>query len=516
MLRKIFCGALIAVMAVGLAGSLQPASAQRGSYDVPPRKVVLLGEEIAKFTRETDDFEIDAGNRRFTHLRMLADRSPIKLFHIEVTFGNGKQHIFNVGKIIKPNSKGILLELPGRARRITKLEAAYQTVRGSKRRGIALIKGRVFVPPPVAPVAKFVTVGDVEARLRERRISIPVGRKDGRLIAIRLRVAGRDVFIRTLRVVFGNGSSQNVSINGWLEADTRSDPIRLAGGARFIDQVVLDIRPRRGRRRAAFQVLGQKAIEHRRSSRLGEAVRLDRRGLPRRHELLGSADADFSVRGETIRVGRDVGRIEHLVVRVLKNDAYVDSIIVTYGRGREEVIKIDERFRAGSVTPRIRLERPRRIRSVQIKAQSRPGGARAKLQLYARLAEGWRRPRIQNDPRPVRLKDGKWAMLASRSPALFKAEQVIIPVGRGVGPINALRLVIKRHDVRIFRMRAVFMNGDVQDIPIIGKIRDESTTSIVRLNRPFVREIEIRYQTNLNFKGEGLVEFWVLKARRRR
>lgn len=68
---------------------------------------------------------------------------------------------------------------------------------------------------------------------------IPVGRRDGRFRAIKLRVSGNDIELRDLDVVYGNGANDDLQVRSLIRAGGETRWIDLRGGNRFIRQINL-------------------------------------------------------------------------------------------------------------------------------------------------------------------------------------------------------------------------------------------------------------------------------------
>ncbi|WBA82020.1 hypothetical protein [Endozoicomonas sp. GU-1] len=98
-------------------------------------------------------------------------------------------------------------------------------------------------------VLSFGVMADDWKKLGERRVSfqseqdvIHVSGFKGRYDTIAFRVGRAPIFMKKIRVVFGNGESQNIFINRRLEKGKRSLPYRLLEGDRVINKIELDYR----------------------------------------------------------------------------------------------------------------------------------------------------------------------------------------------------------------------------------------------------------------------------------
>lgn len=498
---------LTVVASLIMAMTVTAAQAQRDAFQ-PQDRIIPLGEEIAKFDRETDTFTVGRDKGRFTSLIFTAERADVRVIEVKVDFADGQSDTIPVGRIAKADEGRVVVDLPGRGRRLNTVAATYLTVAGTAKRAIVTLSGRKFVPPPL----KFETIASGRFSLQDREISIPVGRRSGAFDAIRVAVTRREVFVRNVITVFGNGREKSFPINDWVAAGEATPPLLFGGRARFVDRVILQIRPRRGHRRAGIEILAHRPRPAGGlRARLGELPPVDRLGEPRGFDRVTRIRLGDRTGPSRIRIGRKVGLVRGLVIRAIRNGARIRTITITYGNGQSDEVGIDARMHEDEVSRVIDFGRPRFVREIEIVGRSRRRGPTASLELYADLA-GDRRPR-DVDRSISRQKDyqPKWALLASRTPPMFQPRTEVIRVGREAGTLRALRLKVKKHDVRIISLQVLFANGKTQDIPISGTIADGKTTREVELTGGFVQDIKIRFQSSLNLKGEGLVEIWGLK-----
>lgn len=68
---------------------------------------------------------------------------------------------------------------------------------------------------------------------------IPVGRDAGKFRAVQLQVAGNDIEMRDLKIVYGNGQVDDVPVRTIIRAGQATRWIDLKGDKRFIKEVVM-------------------------------------------------------------------------------------------------------------------------------------------------------------------------------------------------------------------------------------------------------------------------------------
>jgi hypothetical protein len=104
----------------------------------------------------------------------------------------------------------------------------------------------------------WVTLGCRDVNWAVDRDVIRVDRRDGRFSAIRLRVAGNDVRILDLKVIYGNGAPDDISVRAVIRAGQTSGPLDLKGRDRAIDRIQMIYEARRNfRGRATVCVDGR-------------------------------------------------------------------------------------------------------------------------------------------------------------------------------------------------------------------------------------------------------------------
>jgi hypothetical protein len=88
-------------------------------------------------------------------------------------------------------------------------------------------------------------------------------------------------------------------------------------------------------------------------------------------------------------------------------------------------------------------------------------------------------------------------------------------VGRQDGRFSAIQLRVHRNDVYIEDLKVVYLNGEVDDLPVRTLIRAGSQTRTIDLRGDrFIKEINLVYRSRPSFRGQALVEVYGLQDRR--
>lgn len=185
-------------------------------------------------------------------------------------------------------------------------------------------------------------LGAAEIGTRLERDVIEVGRREGRFRAIGFTVRGNDVRIENLRVVYGNGESDDLVVRTLLKDGTRSRPIDLPGRAATIDRLEI-----------TYRSPGPVKIEF-----FGEKIRDWYEG---RWEELGCQRVGFLEPNDVIRVGRREGRYRAIKLRVSEASLRLKSLRIVFGDGDSQYIDVRSIIPAGAETRPIDLDGRRRV-----------------------------------------------------------------------------------------------------------------------------------------------------------
>lgn len=221
--------------------------------------------------------------------------------------------------------------------------------------------------------ASWDNLGCAEIGRRTDYDVVQVGRREGAFTKIRLDVTGNDVHFDALRVIYGNGKPDNIKIRSEFREGTKSREIDLKGNKRRIDRIEMISRKGfKGRGRGRAQVC---------FSGFSPPVR-KQRGW----EELGCQTVGFARDRDTIRVGRGEGAFTKIRLAVSGNDVFINNMLIVYGNGKPDRIKVGEMLREGTVTRAVDLIGKRRIiRKIDLVYRARPnfnGKARVCVSAY--------------------------------------------------------------------------------------------------------------------------------------
>jgi hypothetical protein len=197
--------------------------------------------------------------------------------------------------------------------------------------------------------ADWELLGSAGYKLRLEQSIIDVGKSEGRYQAVRLEVAGSDVEIFDLRIVYGNGTAEELRVREVFRAGTASRRIALSGGDRFIRQIIVTYLPRGPFQLKVFGEPAERWVE------------------------LGCRSVGFRVDRDVIKVGRFEGAFRKIRLRVIGNKIEVFDLNVVYGNGSRDDIRVRAIIPDGGITKPLDLRGTgRAIKQIEMIYRSQP------------------------------------------------------------------------------------------------------------------------------------------------
>lgn len=320
---------------------------------------------------------------------------------------------------------------------------------------------------------------------RDRDI-IQLDRRDGRFDALRMRVRGAPVDFRRTVVVYGNGKRDQLDIDRTIGRNEETGEIALRGkNGRFIDKIILVYKTARRRGpESEIEVWARKTSDGRagdgRHARLGPDW-----------ERLGTKEVDRRRDRDEISIGRRDGSFDALRIFVLDNDVRVRKMTVRYGNGVEHQVNVDRRIGEGEFSDVIELrgKRGRYIDRVVLFYDTVGRGRKAKIDVWGRSE-----PRRQGQRRQL---GPNWTRLGSKE-VDRRRDRDEIQLSRRDGHFDAVRLLVKRNDVRVRRMKVKYGNGVEHEVDVDRRIGAGELSDVIELrgrNDRFLDRVVLFYDT---------------------
>ena len=249
------------------------------------------------------------------------------------------------------------------------------------RRGVFALLGLVMLCLPAsARPGDWELLGQQKVGFLVDRDVIKVGAREGAFTTIELRVTGNAIEFLDLKVIYANGTVDDIPVRRIVRAGGTTGPLDLKGQARRIDRVQMVYRSKPNfRGQATISLYGREARGGPGGGG-GPGLALP----PGRWEVLGKQSVGFGVDRDVVRVGRREGRFNAILLRVRGNDIEMRDLKVRYGNGSVEDIQTRLVMRAGSQSRVIDLKgRGRIIESIQLIYSSRPNfRGRAEVEVW--------------------------------------------------------------------------------------------------------------------------------------
>lgn len=465
--------------------------------ELPPlgREWSLLGQGVVDTARDRDVIRIGGEQGLFNGLILRVKGGDVNLRELRVIYADGEGDLYRVRAQLPAGSETEPMDLRGESRAIRQVELVYDTNRRGRGRATVEVWGREAPERELPPLPReWSLLGQQRVDMARDRDVIRVGRDDGRYNAIIVRVKGGAVNIRNLRIVYGNGSADDLAFDRPLRGGEETRPIDIKGRFRFIDRIELTYDRERGAVRApVVEVWARQAPEP------------ELPPLGREWQSLGEASVGQDDDSAVIEVGPEAGRVNALVLRARRNDVRLRGIAVVYGNGEEDQLSLDGPLYAGEETQTIELRgRPRFVERIELRLRPSGRGDRSAL------IEAWGRQAPEPELPPL---PREWQLVGK--PALeADAERIIVEVGRESGRLNGLLLRARRGDARVRGMTITYANGEEEQFAFDSPIYAGEESSIIDLKgRPrAIERIELRLRPSRRGGRQGELEIWGRQA----
>lgn len=328
---------------------------------------VLLGSKSVSGSGSSDSIDVAGAKGSFKALRLVAKQGGVDIDNVEVVYSGAAAHNerrpinLNQGDRTKPIDPRdaqrfvdrVNLSYKGRGQPAVIEVYGLQNAAGARatRTAAAATPAAPAAGPATGPIAAAPTKSEpVKAQPGQQIVGgdvlfgtqtvgfgvdrdvIPVGADIGKFDKIRMRVLDNDIFIRSMKVVYANGESEELAYNADVKKDSRTRWLNLKGD-RFIKEIQLLYNSRPNfKGRAYVEVYGQYA-----EGWLGPQG--EGRKFNQGFVLLGAQTAGFTIdRNDRIEVGRNEGGFRKIRVNVKDQAITLFEVRVVYGNGEVDII----------------------------------------------------------------------------------------------------------------------------------------------------------------------------------
>lgn len=497
--------ALIGVTAVGL---LAAAPERVEARDAGSER---LGTLRAGFERDRDDLEVERRGQRYWGLQLSSARGRINIERVEITFGNGRKKAFSVDRAVSEGRPAVYLDFGSQqGRRIDEVEVIHRTAGGNqKQQAVLRIDGEIARSAPAAGrFEDYQRLGIARIRPGSNGVSFNIDSAAGRVSELRFRAIGGTLNITSARVTYGNGKRDTLKIRDTLGDGQASAPADLEGRRRFVKQVDLAIADHSLRRGANWVEVWGREGRGRGNGRPGRDVVDIPRGWSEAGTLRVTGRRDIG----TVEFGDARQRINGIGLMAVGRRVSIGDVTVSYRNGDRKRFRVDRDLRPRDGLLRIDTGDARRFRAVSVEYRgSRRQNDAGPGKLVMLVDPSGRGAGPVRPDRPGRADE--WVLLGSKRAAMLSNDYDAIEVGSRSGRFRAIRITVRRQDIRIYGMQIVYGNGTTERVPIAGWVRKGAVSQVFDLKgrERIIKRIDIRYRTKLSLKGSGVIEVYGLR-----
>ncbi len=195
-----------------------------------------LGERPVNGRLDRDVIQVGADDGAFTSIQIKVENSALEMFDVKVVFGNGESFSPNTRLVFGRDSVSRVIDLPGAARVIRRVEFRYGNLPGGGNARVELWGKAAALPPP-PPAAGWRKLGERPVNGRLDRDVIQVGADDGTFSTIQVVVTDSALEMFDIKVVFANGESFSPNTRLVFGPGSTTRAIDLPGARRVIRRV---------------------------------------------------------------------------------------------------------------------------------------------------------------------------------------------------------------------------------------------------------------------------------------
>ncbi len=503
--------ALFALAALGslVAVAMPPGVAH--ARDLEPG-LERLGVLRADFTRDTDELEVEFRNQRYWGLRFSAESGEIFVDDVEVRFYDGTAKSYTVRRTLDTRSPDLYLDLDSdEGRGIREISVVHRTQdRRQERRARLLIDGEIATPPPPAqslPHRGYERISVTRLRPGAESVDLDIGREEGRFAQLRFRPIGGRLRIAATRVVYGNGETDRDRFQQNLRDGEASDALDLEGRRRAVRKVTLALADHRfGQSARWVEVWGTRRVDR------GDQDGGRGPDRPEGFDEIGALRVGSRPNTERVSVPRGAGRIDTIGLVAEGRPVSIGTVVVRFDRGDARRYRVERILRPRDGLLRLDLGDDRRVDAVDVEYRGMREDDGRGIGRLVLLAERDRR----GPGRPGPGRDdarGEWELIGTKRAAMLSKDNDAIQLTRQDGRFRAIRIAVKRQDIRFYGMVITYGNGQTETVPISGWVREGSVSEAFDLKgrERFIKEIAVRYRSRLGLQGSGIIEVYGLR-----
>ena len=192
-----------------------------------------------------------------------------------------------------------------------------------------------------AAQAREVPIGSITYDARPEREVINVGGREGEFRGFRFEVRQSDVEVQDIRIIYGNGQTEDVRVRQMFRAGSSSRVIELGAPRRALKQIIVNFVARGPARIVFFGVQGPGG---------GGGSGGGGSGGSSDWVRLGCKDVRFLIDRDTLKVGREQGRFTAVRLKVRRAPVEMFNLRITFGNGTRIDVPVREFIAPGGVS----------------------------------------------------------------------------------------------------------------------------------------------------------------------
>ena len=292
----------------------------------------LLGIRVADFGAERDTIDC-TGEGKFRSIKIEVEDGNLEMYNVKVTFGNDESYSPDTRFEFKEGTRTRIIDLPGEARNIRKVEFWYRSELRKGKARIRLYGSQAGGTGGGDKEEKWEKLGSRQVDFGAEKDTINCA-GEGTFNAIRLDVEEGNLEMYNIKVTFQNDETWSPDTRYEFKQGSMSRTIDLPGTARNIRKIEFWYRSEFKKGRATIHVFGRHAAGGGGDVK-PEPPKKDPRDRFPGWEHLGSRVVDFGGDHDAIDC-RGEGRFSAFQVEVENGDLEIFDVVVTFGNGDKE------------------------------------------------------------------------------------------------------------------------------------------------------------------------------------
>jgi hypothetical protein len=232
------------------------------------------------------------------------------------------------------------------------------------------------------------------------------------------------------------------------------------------------------------------------------------RDLPDGWVSVGIKPATFDADRDTLRIGRERGRLERIALRAVGGGLFIREIRVIYDDREVQAFAINRLVPSGHRTVDLVIDRARFINEIAVLYAAGPvRGERPALEVLGLTTRGY-----GGEEGDVVRENAGWSIVGARLVPRDARESQDIAVAAGFGRISALRLNVRLGEVDIRSITLAYANGESETLPFARSLKAGEASPLLDLRaggpERRIARISVEAKSRRSLDSGGVLEVW--------